>query len=117
MGAVGLQHQPYPWDGGYRCERCFQNIHNAASNDTSPCEVTVVEPWAIALSHPAGYGDRKHLNCVRCGDLLPASAEAGEPIATTIFRKDAGSVTLLISASYARLRIECSPPCTGLGSG
>jgi hypothetical protein len=116
VGTVGLQHQPYPWDGGYRCERCFERVEGAW-NDASACEVKAVEPWAIALSHPAGYGERNHLNCVRCGDLLPASAEAGEPIATTIFRTDAGSVTLLISASYARLRIECSPPCSGLGTG
>jgi hypothetical protein len=115
---VELQHVPYQWDGGHRCERCFITVYqDPGLRDAPQCDCLSMEAWTIALSHPAGYGERRHLTCVRCDDLLPASSEAGEPVAVTIFRDDAASAPLLCAASYSRFRLDSSPRCTGVGSG
>jgi hypothetical protein len=107
-----VKHVAFEWNGGQRCERCFRWQD---PDDGLACDLLMVDAWEIALSHPGGYGRDKHLRCIRCGDELPASAAAGEPVATTVFRQDSHSAVLLLSASYERYRLEGSPRCTGLG--
>jgi len=113
-------HEPFPWNGGWRCRRCGQRIAARNPREGPPCTPIRWAAGTYSLRHVAGPPDADGEQwCRRCGDPAPIRIRAScEYIVTDEnAANQSGELTYSPSARYAQeWDLKTVLPCDGSGS-